>query len=73
MKKITLLFALIISVVVFTSCNNSNATSKINKSNLERAKSRDLETKKESASISFDTKEYDFGTVNEGYVVEKNF
>jgi hypothetical protein len=73
MKKITLLFAFIISVVVFTSCNKSNAKSKINKSNLERAKSRDLEIKKGSASISFDTKEYDFGTVNEGHVVEKNF
>jgi hypothetical protein len=73
MKNITLLFAFIISVVVFTSCNKSNAKSKINKSNLERAKSRDLEIKKGSASISFDTKEYDFGTVNEGHVVEKTF
>jgi hypothetical protein len=73
MKKITLLFGFILSAVVFTSCNSSNASSKINKSNLENAKSRDIDIKKESASISFDTKEYDFGTVNEGDVVEKTF
>ena len=73
MKKITLFLAFILSSVVFTSCNKSNASSKINKSNLEKAKFRDLETKKGSASISFDSKEYDFGTVNEGYVVEKTF
>lgn len=73
MKKITVLFAFIISASVFTSCNNSNATSKINKSNLETAKSRDIEIKKGSALISFDTTEYDFGTVNEGDFVEKTF
>jgi hypothetical protein len=73
MKKITLLFGFILSAVVFTSCNTSNASSKINNSNLENAKSRDIEIKKGSASISFDTIEYDFGTVNEGDVVEKTF
>merc|ERR1712032_36724 len=73
MKKTTLLFTLILSSVIFTSCNNSNASSKINKSNLENAKSRDVEIKKGSASISFDTTEFDFGTVNEGEVVEKTF
>ena len=73
MKKISLLFAFLIFAAVFTSCNNSNASSKINKSNLDSAKSRDIDIKKGSASISFDTKEYDFGTVNEGDFVEKTF
>ncbi len=73
MKKITILFAFIISATVLTSCNKGNAAAKINKSKLDNAKSRDLEIKKGTASISFDVTEYDFGTVNEGDVVEKTF
>jgi hypothetical protein len=73
MKKTTLLYTFFLFAVVFTSCNTSNASSKVNKTNLENAKSRDIEIKKGSASISFDTNEYDFGTVNEGDVVEKTF
>ncbi|QNM86640.1 DUF1573 domain-containing protein [Polaribacter pectinis] len=74
MKKITLLFAFLISAVVFTSCkDNGNASTKINKANLDNAKTRDLEIKKGTASISFDSNEYDFGTVNEGDIVETVF
>ncbi|MGB1284129.1 MAG: DUF1573 domain-containing protein [Polaribacter sp.] len=73
MKKITILTTVIISAFVVTSCNNSNATSKINNNNLEKAKTRDLEIKKGAASISFDKTEYNFGTVNEGDVVETTF
>jgi hypothetical protein len=74
MKKTTFLFALIISAAVFTSCKDgANATTKINKANLDKAKTRDLEIKKGTASIAFDTKEYNFGTVNEGDVVETVF
>jgi hypothetical protein len=74
MKKITFLFALIISFTVLTSCKDgANATTKINKANLDKAKTRDLEIKKGTASIAFDTKEYNFGTVNEGDVVETVF
>jgi hypothetical protein len=75
MKKITILFAFIISASTFISCADGNAaaTGKINKENLNKAKSRDIEIKKGTASISFDTNVYDFGTVNEGDIVETTF
>jgi hypothetical protein len=46
---------------------------KINKENLDKAKTRDVEIKKGTAMISFDKKEYDFGIVNEGTVVETSY
>ncbi|MEE9407225.1 MAG: DUF1573 domain-containing protein [Polaribacter sp.] len=74
MKKITFLFAFIISAAVFTSCKDGgSAITKINKANLDKAVSRDLEIKKGTASISVDNNTYDFGTVNEGDIVEKTF
>jgi hypothetical protein len=75
MKKITYLFAFLISSSFFISCGNGtgSATSKINKDNLESAKSRDVEIKNGAASISFENTEYDFGTVNEGEIVETTF
>lgn len=73
MKKTTILFAFIICAFVVTACDSSNASAKVNKENLNKAKSRDVEIKKGSASITFDKTEYDFGTVNEGEVVETTF
>ncbi|MFK8059822.1 MAG: DUF1573 domain-containing protein [Polaribacter sp.] len=74
MKKITILFALVITASFFIACNNgSNATSKINKANLDNAKSRDAEIKKGTALVSFDEKVFDFGTVNEGEIVQTTF
>ncbi|WP_435414743.1 DUF1573 domain-containing protein [Polaribacter aestuariivivens] len=73
MKKISFLFAFVIASATLVSCGNDNATSKINKGNLENAKTRDAEIKKGTASVSLDKKEYDFGTVNEGDIVETVF
>ena len=74
MKKTITLFALFIATTLFVSCaDNANASKKINKSNLDNAKTRDLEMKKGAALIAFDKKVYDFGTVNEGEVVETVF
>ena len=70
MKKIIILFALTLSAGFFTACKDTKAASKINVVNLEKAKKRDTEINKGAASISFDKIEYDFGTVNEGDVVE---
>jgi|TARA_B110000908_G_scaffold164340_1_gene212260 hypothetical protein len=69
MKKITILFAFIITVSIFTSCDNTKAASKIDVTNLEVAKKRDAEINKGAATITFDKSEYDFGTVNEGEIV----
>ena len=74
MKKITILLALVITASFFTACKDGgNVTSKINKENLDKAASRDNEIKKGTALISLDKKVYDFGTVNEGEIVETSF
>ena len=59
-----------LSAGFFTACKDTKAASKIDVVNLEKAKKRDTEINKGAASISFDKIEYDFGTVNEGDVVE---
>lgn len=73
MKKATILLAFIVSVIGFTSCKDANPSAKINKENLNKAISRDVEIKKGTALISLDKKEYDFGTVDEGVIVETVF
>tara|TARA_B110000971_G_C19974410_1_gene484253 strand:- start:823 stop:1290 length:468 start_codon:yes stop_codon:yes gene_type:complete len=74
MKKITMLFAFLITASFFTACKDgASATTKINKENLDTAKSRDIEIEKGTALISFDKQVHDFGTVNEGDVVETSY
>lgn len=73
MRKFIYVLALVIASSAIISCGKSNATSKINKENLEVAKNRDVAIKKGAASISFENKEYDFGTVDEGEIVETTF
>lgn len=74
MKKITITLAFLVATTLMVSCGNTgNASTKINKSNVETAKSRDAEIKKGVASLSVDKKEYDFGTVTEGDIVETTF
>jgi len=74
MKKITILLALALTTSFFTACKDGgDATKKISKKNLVEAASRDSEIKKGTASISLDKKLYDFGTVNEGDIVETVF
>lgn len=58
---------------LFIACNGSDAKAKVNKANLEKAKQRDIEAKQGAAIISFDKKEYDFGTVNEGEIIKTTF
>lgn len=74
MKRSTILIAVLATSMAFISCgNNSNASSKINKDNLESAKNRDVEIKNGAAVVTFDETEYDFGTVTEGEIVETVF
>lgn len=70
MKKIVFLIALV--GVVFTSCKE-NAASKVKSENIETAKDRDAKIALGSAVIEFDQTEYDFGTINEGDVVDGVF
>jgi len=69
MKKIIIVFTLLVTISVFTSCDQSKAASKIDVTNLEDAKKRDVAINKGAASISFDKMEFDFGTVTEGTIV----
>ncbi len=71
MKRIIFLVTLFLVVTLF-SCNN-DPTTKINKDNLETAKKRDHEIKYDSPVMKFENVEYDFGTINEGDVVETIF
>ncbi|MDD3722846.1 MAG: DUF1573 domain-containing protein [Lutibacter sp.] len=63
---------IILLSLVFVSCKDK-ASAKINSSNLEIAKERDAKISLGTAIIEFDTKDYDFGVVNEGEVVEGIF
>lgn len=73
MKKILIASVLAFSTVLFISCSESNASSKINKANLESAKKRDVEISRGAPVIKFDKTVFNFGTVNEGDVVETKF
>jgi hypothetical protein len=69
-KKFLLLIALV-GVLTF-SCKEDPA-SKVNKNNLELAKKRDNDLKYNSPVMKFEVTEHDFGTINEGDVVETVF
>jgi hypothetical protein len=71
MKKITIIYLMLFSIV-FVSCKES-AASKIKTSNLENAEKRDAVINLGSAIIEFDKKEFDFGTIKQGEVVEGTF
>ncbi len=73
MRKTAILGCLLTTLFLTISCANADAKAKINVENLEEAKSRDTEIKKGAAEIAFDKVEHDFGTVNEGDIVETTF
>ena len=63
---------LVILAVSFVSCNE-DASKKIKTENLELAKERDSEIKQGGPRFKFNKTEHDFGTINEGDVVETVF
>lgn len=75
MKKLILGIAILTSVSTLVSCGNggSSATTKINKANVISAEERDKQISAGAPEISFDKVEHDFGTVDEGFVVETSF
>lgn len=72
MKK-TVVFSLALITLAFVSCNSGNATAKINKDNLEKAKERDQIISKGAPIAKFDKTDYDFGTITEGDVIHTSF
>ncbi|WGH75621.1 DUF1573 domain-containing protein [Tenacibaculum tangerinum] len=73
MKKIAVALAFIVSTGMLISCEQGNASSKVKKENIEQAEKRDNSISQGAPVISFDKEEFDFGTVNEGDVVETTF
>jgi hypothetical protein len=71
MKKITLLVISFIALVI-VSCKD-NAASKINETNLEVAKERDAKISLGSPIAEFDKTTFEFGTINEGEVIDGVF
>lgn len=70
MKK--LMFSLVaLSLIALVSCNNK-ASDKVDESKKEIAEKRDSKTQAFGV-MEFEEKEYDFGTVEEGEVVEHTF
>ncbi len=72
MKKIIVL-AFVASAIIFTSCNDGNAASKVKKANLKEALKRDIDINKGAPVVQFDKLVYDFGTVTDGDIVETTF
>jgi hypothetical protein len=70
MKKLVLMVAAV-AALTFTSCNDK-AAAKIDEANLTAAAEREA-VKADFPVMTFDEVEYDFGTVNEGEVVEHEF
>jgi len=70
MKKIVVL--VIMGSFFFISCKE-NVANKIKKENLEIAKERDNKIDEGSPVITFSRTEHDFGTINEGDIVETMF
>ena len=66
------ILGIVLLSLAFVSCKD-NATSKIDSSNLETAKERDAKISLGTAIIEFDKSEFDFGTINEGDVVDGTF
>lgn len=71
--RLRLILPLLTLFFIAIACGKENAANKIKESNLETALTRDAEIKKGGPTIEFDATEYDFGTVNEGDIVETTF
>ena len=72
MRKI-IIYSLAVSLGILTACSGGNAAAKINPSKLADAKKRDLDISKGAPIITLDKKEYDFGTVTDGEIIETTF
>jgi hypothetical protein len=72
MRKI-IIFSLAVSLGILTACSGGNAAAKVDQSKLADAKKRDLDISKGAPVISLDKKEFDFGTVTDGDIIETTF
>ncbi len=61
------------SVVLLVSCQHQSALSKVKNENVANAKARDVKISEGIPIIEFDQRMYEFGTVDEGDIVEGTF
>lgn len=73
MRKLIVALAFVVSAGSLVSCKEGNAASKVKKENVVKAEKRDHNISEGAAVIKFDKQEFDFGTVNEGDIVETSF
>lgn len=73
MKKILIASVLALSTLMVVSCKEGNAASKVKSDKLVKAKARDAKSSKEAAVIEFNKQVYEFGTVEEGQIVDVEF
>ena len=73
MKKVSIIVTVVFMAIVMVSCGKEKESSKIKQENLEEAAKRDEDIGKGISEIVFDKEVHDFGTVNEGDIVEHNF
>jgi hypothetical protein len=71
MKKISIILMAFIGITIM-SCKE-NAASKVNDENLEKAKEANARAKAGLPEMTFVSKEYDFGTINEGDEIDATF
>ncbi|WP_347174536.1 DUF1573 domain-containing protein [Polaribacter uvawellassae] len=72
MRKI-IVFSLAVSLGFLTACSKGNAAAKVDQSKLAEAMKRDIDISKGAPIVSLDKKEYDFGTVTDGDIIETTF
>lgn len=73
MKKVLIALFFIVTTGSFFSCGQGNAAAKVKKENVINAEKRDNDISKGAPIVEMSVKEYNFGTVNEGDVVETSF
>lgn len=73
MKKLIFPVAALMSVALLFSCKQESALAKVKTENVVQAQARDEKISEGVPVIEFDQREYEFGTVNEGDIVEGTF
>jgi len=73
MKKISVVMAFVLTAIIFVSCAEKGASSKVKQENLLKAEKRDNKINVGAPAITFDKEVFDFGTVDEGDIVEHSF
>jgi len=73
MNKMILPLVALMSASLLFSCKQESALAKVKSENVVQAKARDVKISEGGPVIEFDQREFEFGTVNEGDVIEGTF